>query len=51
MRARLFEKYYKRGLDHFMFKDVLGLSKPDKKIKRFYYVVIAAVVLVGTLLL
>lgn len=50
MRAKLYEKYYKRGLDHFMFKNVIGLHKPNKKVKRFYYAVIIAVVVLGTVL-
>lgn len=50
MRAKLFEKYYKRGLDHFMFKNVIGLNKPDKKVKRFYYSLIITIVVIGTVL-
>lgn len=51
MRAKLYEKYYKRGFDHFIFKNVIGLEKPDKSIKRFYYFVITVVVILGTVIL
>lgn len=47
MRAKLYEKYYKRGFDHFIFKNVLGLDKPDKSIKRLYYAIITAVIILG----
>lgn len=49
MRAKLYEKHYKKGLNHFMFKNVIGLSKPDKKVKRFYYALIVAIVVIGIL--
>ncbi len=50
MRAKLYEKYYKLGFDHYIFKNIFGLSKPDRNIKRFYYVIIAAALLVGVVL-
>lgn len=50
MRAQLYEKYYKRGISHYLYKHVLGLHKPDKAIKRFYYVVIASMMAVGLLI-
>ena len=45
MRAKLYEKYYKLGFDHCIFKDVMGLRKPNKVVKRFYYVLIFGVVI------
>jgi hypothetical protein len=47
MRAKLYEKYYKLGFDYYILKNIFGLNKPDKNVKRFYYVVIAAVLAVG----
>jgi|AntRauTorcE11897_2_1112592.scaffolds.fasta_scaffold00284_22 hypothetical protein len=47
MRAKLYEKYYKLGFDHYIFKNVFGLNKPDRNVKRFYYVLIAAVLMIG----
>lgn len=51
MRAKLYEKYYKLGFDHFIFKNLFGLHKPDKAVKRFYYTIIALALLVGTVVL
>lgn len=50
MRAKLYEKYYKLGFDHYIFKNIFGLQRPDKNIKRFYYAVIAMVLMVGFLI-
>ncbi len=50
MRAQLFEKYYKRGINHYLFKNFFGLHKPDRYIKRFYYALIIAIVIVGNLI-
>lgn len=47
MRAKLYEKYYKLGFDHYIFKNIFGLDKPNKNIKRFYYAVIATALLIG----
>lgn len=47
MRAKLYEKYYRLGFDYYINKNLLGLHKPDKNIKRFYYVVIATALMVG----
>jgi|TARA_R100001015_G_C4481411_1_gene61814 hypothetical protein len=47
MKAKLYEKYYKLGFDYYILKNVFGLHKPDKNIKRFYYAVIATALLVG----
>ncbi|MCH2448619.1 MAG: hypothetical protein MK198_00605 [Gracilimonas sp.] len=50
MRAKLYEKYYKLGFDHYIFKNIFGLHKPDKNVKRFYYAIIATAVMVGFLI-
>lgn len=47
MRAKLYEQYYKLGFDHYIFKNIFGLHKPDKNIKRFYYVIIATMLIIG----
>ena len=47
MRAKLYEKYYKLGFDYYINKQLFGLHKPDKNIKRFYYIVIATTLLIG----
>jgi hypothetical protein len=49
MRAKIFEKYYKLGFDHLIFKDVMGLKKPKKDVKRFYYILM--IVIIATALL
>lgn len=51
MRADLYEKYYKRGLNHYLFKNIFGLHRPDKAIKRFYYAIIFFVLVIGTVVL
>ncbi|MFD2531911.1 hypothetical protein [Gracilimonas halophila] len=50
MRAKLYEKYYKLGFDHYIFKNIFGLNKPDRNVKRFYYVIIATAMMVGFLI-
>jgi hypothetical protein len=47
MRAKLYEKYYKLGFDHYIYKNIFGLHKPDKNVKRFYYLIIAAMLMIG----
>jgi len=47
MSAKLFEKYYKRGFDHFIFKHVMGLHKPDIKTGVFYFLLIIAMFIIG----
>jgi hypothetical protein len=47
MRAKIYEKYYKLGFDHMMFKEVMGLKKPRKNIKRFYFILIVVVLIVA----
>lgn len=41
MKDKLFEPYYKRGFDHFIFKKLLNLKKPTKGAKIFYLFLIA----------
>ena len=50
MKAKLYEKYYKLGFDYYILKNIFGLHKPDKNIKRFYYAIIAMALLVGAVL-
>lgn len=50
MRAKLYEKYYKLGFDHYIFKNIFGLHKPDKNVKRFYYAIIVTAITVGFLI-
>lgn len=50
MRAKLYEKYYKLGFDHYIFKNVFGLHKPDKNVKRFYYALMFTALMVGFLI-
>ena len=45
MRAKIYEKYYKLGFDHMMFKEVMGLKKPRKHTKRFYLSLIVVVLI------
>lgn len=40
MRAKIYERYYKLGFDHFIYKRLLGLKKPRKEVRQFYYVLI-----------
>ncbi|MFN1835174.1 hypothetical protein AB2B38_007930 [Balneola sp. MJW-20] len=51
MRAKLYEKYYKQGINHYLFKEYLGLKKPDESIKRFYYVLMLSMLLMGVFVL
>jgi hypothetical protein len=50
MKAKIYEKYYKLGFDHLMFKNIMGLKKPKKYIKRFYLGLIAIILVLGLLL-
>ncbi len=47
MRAKIFEKYYKQGFNHMLFKQVMGLKKPDKNVKRLYYGLIVLVIVLA----
>lgn len=50
MRAKLYEKYYKLGFDHYIFKNIFGLHKPDKNVKRLYYVLIVSALAFGLII-
>ncbi len=50
MRAKMFERYYKLGFDHLVFKNVMGLKKPKKGIRRFYLGLIAILLAIGLLI-
>jgi len=47
MRAKIYERYYKRGFIYYLLKFKMGLKRPDKQIKRFYYILIVLIVIVG----
>lgn len=51
MRAKLYEKYYKRGLGYYVLKNMIGVGKPDSTTKRLYYVLMTAVLLLGMFVL
>lgn len=42
MRAKMYEKYYKLGLSHDLFK-TMHLKKPKKRIKLFYYLLMIVI--------
>jgi hypothetical protein len=50
MRAKIYEKYYKLGFDHFVFKQMLGLKKPKKAVRSFYYTLIFLILSISLLL-
>jgi hypothetical protein len=50
MKAKIYERHYKLGFDHLIFKEVMGLKKPRKGIKRFYFVLIFVLLFLGLLL-
>ncbi len=41
MRAKMYEKYYKKGFDHMIYKGVLHLKKPKKDVQVFYLTILA----------
>ncbi|NGP75869.1 hypothetical protein G3570_04440 [Balneolaceae bacterium YR4-1] len=49
MKDKLYEQYYKRGFDHFIFKKVLNLKSPKKEAKLFYISVISLILLLALL--
>lgn len=50
MKAKLYERYYKLGFSHFLFKNVLGLKKPSKEVKLFYVILITIILILANLL-
>jgi hypothetical protein len=40
MRAKLYEKHYKNGLNHMIYKEVLHLKKPKKDVQMFYLAIL-----------
>lgn len=50
MRDKMFERYYKRGFDHLMFKNVLGLKRPKKNTQIFYMSLMAILLAVGLII-
>lgn len=47
MRAKMYEKYYKMGLSHDLFK-TMHLKKPKKRVKTFYYLLMLIVILLAS---
>lgn len=50
MKDKMFERYYKRGFDHLMFKKYMGLKRPKKDTRLFYLTLIAVLLIVGLLI-
>lgn len=50
MKDKLFEPYYKKGFDHFIFKKVLKLKSPSDEVRIFYLVLIAIILTMAILL-
>jgi hypothetical protein len=50
MKSKIYERYYKLGFDHLVFKEVMGLKKPRKSVKRFYIILIFVILIIGLLL-
>jgi len=50
MKDKLFEPYYKKGFDHFIFKKLLKLKSPSREARIFYLVLIAAILSLALLL-
>ena len=48
MRAKIYERYYKLGFDHFIYKQLLGLKKPKKPVRRFYYTLMLLILVLST---
>lgn len=44
MKDKLFEPYYKKGFDHFIFKKVLKLKRPKREAIIFYFFLIALII-------
>lgn len=50
MKDKLFEPYYKRGFDHFVFKELLHLKRPGKEAQIFYLVLIGLILAIAIIL-
>jgi hypothetical protein len=50
MRAKMYEKYYKRGFNHLMFKEVFHLKKPKTETKIMYIGILFVIVVAAVLL-
>ena len=47
MKDKLFDPYYKRGFDHFVFKKLLRLKRPKTATQIFYLSLITAIITVA----
>lgn len=50
MRAKIYERYYKRGFDHMINKGVLQLKKPKKDVQIFYLAIMAIAIVAALLI-
>ncbi|HKL18289.1 MAG TPA: hypothetical protein VJ905_04950 [Halalkalibaculum sp.] len=50
MKDKLFEPYYKRGFDHFIFKKLLNLKSPTIEAKIFYIAIISLILSLALIL-
>lgn len=48
-RDKLFEPYYKLGFNHFIYKNILGLRRPDGSTLRFYTFLIGLILTIAIL--
>lgn len=47
MSDKLFEPYYKQGFNHFIYKKLMHLKKPQKEVRRFYFGLIALILCIS----
>jgi hypothetical protein len=45
MEDKLFESYYKRGIDHFVFRKLMNLKKPKRLAQQFYFGLMGIIIL------
>ena len=49
MKDKLFEPYYKLGFNHFIYKKLMHLKKPQKETQRFYLTLITLILTISIL--
>ncbi|MDZ7771515.1 MAG: hypothetical protein U5K31_02075 [Balneolaceae bacterium] len=51
MKDNLFDPYYKLGLNHFVFKQLMHLKRPSSQVQAFYltliFVILSLAMLIG----
>ncbi len=50
MKAGIYNKYYKLGIEHYINKHYLHLSRPDVRTDIFYMAIIGAVIVTSILI-